>query len=607
MSLDPLKRDFKNFLWKAWRYLNLPDPTPLQYDMADWLQHGPDKAIDMGFRGAAKSYIAVTYGLWCLHKDCEEMVLTVSATSKAANQNAYFAFQMVTQFDWLAHLIPRPDQRRSSLAFDVAGCTPKKSESFCAESLFGQITGRRATLIIPDDVEVPQTSDTEGNRTLLRARYSELGGAILLPGGRIKTLGTSQCEQSLYPELVTEKGYGIRMWPIRYPHTDELPKYGTWLAPSIKNALEANPRLAGTSTEPTRFTEADIAEKELEFGRTEFQRQFLLWLDAGVTTENRLTLRDLMVLEWAPPQEGKPLKLPPDVRWGPTPQLKVEDAVLVDALNGDHLYHPSFVSRPEDWRPAEYVKMYVDPAGGGGDETTWSVQASLNALGFLCMQGASLDGYKDSVLEAIAADAKLWGVQYIKVESNFGQGMFGALLAPKLQSIGHPCSIEEDRKGVQSKELRIVSTIEPALTGHRLVWNLAVIRADFPVAYTSVEDTKRRFYRLTYQLTRITKTKGCLAHDDRVDGYASSVQELLELLKRQTDQARAEDKDARMAEEMQHIMDVRRAQGLPLLDAMGNPMQHDQAKDRMFGRRGLGGLAQTIKSSLFKLRKGPKA
>lgn len=596
LERDPLKKSFKNFLWKAWNSLGLPRPTGLQYDMADWLHLGPDLSVTMAFRGAAKSYTTVGYCLWDLYCDPDEIVLTVSATSGFAGLNAQFAFQMLLNFDWLAHMIPRTDQRRSALAFDVAGARPKKFESFKADSLFGQITGRRATLIVPDDVETPQTSDTDGKRTLLRARYGELGGAILLPDGKIKTLGTAQNEQSLYPELVTDKGYGIRMWPILYPDTEQQKKYGSWLAPSIVEALSRNPHLAGTSTEPSRFDEADIAARELAWGRTEFDRQFRLFLDAGISQASPLKLRDFMVIEWAPPSEGKPLLLPPEMRWGPAPERIIKD-LDYDSLSGDHFYYPLLSSKPEEWRPAEYVKMYVDPAGGGSDETTWTVEASLNALGFLCHQGKSLDGYSDGVLTQIAKDAKLWGVQYIKVESNFGQGMFGALLRPKLAEVNHPCNIEEDRKGTVSKEQRIVATLEPALTGHRLVLNLAVLREDYTVSYQGIEDTKRRFYRLTYQLTRLTKTKGCLAHDDRVDCYASSVQELIDLLKQRTEDARKNDREAALQEEIQRILDVRKAQGLPLLDTYGQPTKQDAHRFGTSGEKGFGG------SKLFNRKK----
>ena len=33
---------FKNFTYLAWKAIGLPDPTPVQYDIADFMQHGGD-------------------------------------------------------------------------------------------------------------------------------------------------------------------------------------------------------------------------------------------------------------------------------------------------------------------------------------------------------------------------------------------------------------------------------------------------------------------------------------------------------------------------------------------------------------------------------------
>ena len=37
--------DFRNFVFMVWQHLNLPDPTPVQYDMAEYLQHAPKRAV----------------------------------------------------------------------------------------------------------------------------------------------------------------------------------------------------------------------------------------------------------------------------------------------------------------------------------------------------------------------------------------------------------------------------------------------------------------------------------------------------------------------------------------------------------------------------------
>ena len=42
IAADPIKKDFRKFLFIVWKTLNLPDPTPIQYDMGNYLQVGQD-------------------------------------------------------------------------------------------------------------------------------------------------------------------------------------------------------------------------------------------------------------------------------------------------------------------------------------------------------------------------------------------------------------------------------------------------------------------------------------------------------------------------------------------------------------------------------------
>ena len=59
--MDPRLKDFKNFLYLTWNHLNLPEPTPIQYDIADFLQHGPKRLVIEAFRGVGKSWITSAF------------------------------------------------------------------------------------------------------------------------------------------------------------------------------------------------------------------------------------------------------------------------------------------------------------------------------------------------------------------------------------------------------------------------------------------------------------------------------------------------------------------------------------------------------------------
>jgi hypothetical protein len=572
LDRDPMNLNFKNLLWRVWVDIIGMPPSPLQYDFADFLQQNPEMArsiILMAFRGAAKSYVTTTFAVWLLKRDRSEQVLVTSATGGFAGNIATFAWQMVSNLDYLSDMKPSTDQRRSALAFDVAGCPPaQKDESFAAVSITGQITGRRASRIIGDDLETPNTSDTESARTDLEKRSSELAGAILKPGGSIYLLGTPQTEDTMYIRWADEKGYELRIYPITYPRVDSDPKvdemrrYGTRLAPLIRDAVQANPHLAGTSVEPGRFTEVDILKRRREWGLTEFERQFKMFTDAGAGRGNPLKLRDFPVMELTCPGPHTPhMLLPAELDYMALPQHLVKD-ISVDAMTGDSLiYAPARVDillKPEE------VVCYVDPSGEGDDETTWTIGAGLQGRVFVLFQGASTDGHTKEVLDKIAADCKRWRVTTVKVESNFGQGMFGELLAPAFADIHWEVAIEEERQGKVSKEKRIVETLEPAATDHRIVLAADLLRRDFEVTYEHVEQAKRRYHRLTYQLTRITKQKGALKFDDRVDGLsglaAHFIGVLLRQLKKHHDEARLKAID----QEAEAMIAERKRQGLPL-------------------------------------------
>ena len=46
----------------AWKHLNLPDPTPIQYDIADYLQNTNERReVIEAFRGVGKSWITSAY------------------------------------------------------------------------------------------------------------------------------------------------------------------------------------------------------------------------------------------------------------------------------------------------------------------------------------------------------------------------------------------------------------------------------------------------------------------------------------------------------------------------------------------------------------------
>lgn len=94
--------------------------------------------------------------------------------------------------------------------------------------------------------------------------------------------------------------------------------------------------------------------------------------------------------------------------------------------------------------------------------------------------------------------------------------MYTKLITPFFTKVGHPVMVEEVKHSTQ-KEARIIDTLEPVLTMHKLIVDQKVIENDFR---TSEGNPK---YGLFYQLTRVTRDRGSLAHDDRLDALAMAV------------------------------------------------------------------------------------
>lgn len=111
--------------------------------------------------------------------------------------------------------------------------------------------------------------------------------------------------------------------------------------------------------------------------------------------------------------------------------------------------------------------------------------------------------------------AKFWQVNEVRIEPNFGDGMFTKLITPVFTK-HYNCLVEENRKASGQKEKRIIDTLEPLLSRHRLILNTSVIHSD----YKQFQEDSR--YSLFYQLTRLCAERGALAHDDRVEALAEA-------------------------------------------------------------------------------------
>lgn len=495
--------------------------------MAMYAQRGPDRSMIQAFRGAAKSWISAVIALRWLYIWPDDNVVVISAAKQRSDAFTQFCLRLIEEIPALAKLRPREGQRRSMVGFDVGPSRANQTPSMVSIGISGMMTGNRADLLIADDVEIPNNSETVTLREKLAERVKEFD-ALLKPGGKILYLGTPQSEDSIYRRL-PERGFDLRIWPILYPDEKQIAAYGGNLAPSLAAALERKPSLVGRSTEPTRFTDSHISKLQLSYGRQGFSLQFML--DPRLSDMDLYPLRmsDLMVhsLDFS--------VAPERLIWTSDPEHVIADLPNV-GFRGDNLY-AALMLKETRHLPYTGVVMAVDPGGRGKDETAYAVVSSLNGMLFLLDSGG-FQGYDESTMSALASVAKRFGVNEVVIEPNFGDGMFQALANPVFQRI-YPCKLTESERSTGQKERRICDVLEPVITSHRLVVHRDLLKRDFESTMSRPPELQQR-YRLFFQLTRITRERGALVNDDRLDALALAVAYWQKAVSREVEKAARE-------------------------------------------------------------------
>ena len=508
-TLDLLRDDFKLFLQALWSQLDLPSPTRAQYAIADYLQHGPKRLQIQAFRGVGKSWITGAFVLWNLFNDQEKKIMIISASKERADNMSIFLQKLIIETPWLAHMRPKAeDSRWSRVSFDI-NCSPHQAPSVKSVGITGQLTGSRADLMILDDIEVPGNSMTELMREKLLQLTTEVE-SILTPknDSRICILGTPQTTFTVYRKLA-ERNYRPFVWTARYPR--KTANYEGLLAPQLQEDID-NGALPWDVTDPDRFDNDDLIDREASMGRSNFMLQFMLDTSLSDAEKFPLKMADLVVTS------VNPSSAPDAVVWCSDPQNVIKDLPTV-GLPGDYFYSPMLLQG--DWQPYTETICSVDPSGRGTDETAAAFISQRNGFLYLHEMRAYRDGYSDKTLLDILRGCKKFGVTKLLIETNFGDGMVGELFKKHLQQTKQAIDIEEVRANVR-KEDRIIDALEPVLNQHRLVVNRSVIEWDFK-SNPDAAPEERLLYMLFYQMSRMCREKGAVKHDDRLDCLAQGV------------------------------------------------------------------------------------
>jgi len=505
--------------------LNLPFPTRDQLYMSSYLSgcvKSQEPLMLQAQRGLSKSLTAQIISTWLLLRNKNEKIVVISATAGRAESFTLFCLNLIKNVPLLQYLSPSSDQRGAGSKFDVAGRTPDDSPSVAAFGVTGSKTGSRASYIIYDDVEIPENSDTFGKREKILSGVRDTANLGIAGVFREVCICTPQSQHSVYNILVKEDGFKRQIIPAEYPENIEL--YDGDLAPHIEEAVKENPEIIGWNTDE-RLDMQHLIKQKVK-GKSRYKLHYMLDTTMSDAEKYPLKLQDLIVMDIDYSQAPTRIEFSSDKK-------HCLFNIKHTGFRGDGLYLPRYIS--EERAKYEGIAMFIDPSGRGTDETAYAVSSHLGGKIFLLDFGGMNGGYEETVLVRLSEIAKLFKVNIIQIESNFGDGAFAELLKPYLRKI-HNCLVEDVRSTTQ-KEKRIIETLEPTLMQHRLVVSKQAIEKDC--------ETKNKEYSFTYQLSHIMQEKGCLKHDDRLDVVEMSVKYWQETLARSEDDEHQKHKEER--------------------------------------------------------------
>ena len=508
-TLSALQGDFKLFLQALWDQLDLPQPTRAQYAIADYLQSGPKRLQIQAFRGVGKSWITGAFVLWTLFNDPEKKIMIISASKERADNMSIFLQKLIIETPWLKHLQPKSDDSRwSRISLDV-NCTPHQAPSVKSVGITGQLTGSRADICVLDDIEVPGNSMTELMREKLLQLCTE-AESILTPkdDSRIMYLGTPQTTFTVYRKLA-ERNYRPFVWPARYPK--DITPYEGLIAPQLQEDLDKGAK-SGDCTDPDRFDNEDLLQRESAMGRSNFMLQFQLDTTLSDAEKFPLKMADLIITS------VNPKEAPDNIIWCSDPRNILKDLPTV-GLPGDYFYSP--MQMQGEWTKYQETICAVDPSGRGTDETAACYLSQKNGFLYLHEVRAYRDGYSDATLLDILKGCKKYNATTLVIETNFGDGIVSELFKKHIQQTKQRILIDEVRANVR-KEDRIIDALEPVLNQHRLVVDRGVVEWDYSSNKDSAPES-RLLYMLFYQMSRMCRMKFAVKHDDRLDCLAMGV------------------------------------------------------------------------------------
>lgn len=200
MNQQAVSSKFFDFLdqWNAVLGMQTPDHhRKIMTFLVDIWTVSPRRGLLMAFRHSGKSTVVGIFAACVLYLRPETRILILSAESSLASRMVAHIRHILENHPYCTHLVPSVKKEWASGRITVNRPIGIREPSVICQGVHGNITGLRADLIICDDVEVPNTSNTPGKRSDLRERLRELD-FILSPTGTMLYIGTPHAVDTIY-------------------------------------------------------------------------------------------------------------------------------------------------------------------------------------------------------------------------------------------------------------------------------------------------------------------------------------------------------------------------------------------------------------------------
>lgn len=161
------------------------------------LNNEPHRGLLNAFRHSGKSTVVGIFAACVLYNLPQTRILILSAESGLASRMVSHIKNILENHPLCTDVLPDVKKEWGTHKITIKRPVGIREPSVICQGISGNITGLRSDLIICDDVEVPNTCNTQQKRNNLRERLRELD-FILSPRGTMIYIGTPHTQDTIY-------------------------------------------------------------------------------------------------------------------------------------------------------------------------------------------------------------------------------------------------------------------------------------------------------------------------------------------------------------------------------------------------------------------------